>query len=341
MCAHPSINPGQRPSWKVKERKSDDTCVGDRRRWLHRWPSRCPPARAGGRAGPRRGPRPPRRVAPALRRRRQPVVRPPGPGRVRACLRGRRHRLQPRRRHGRDGVHREQQGPVHALGADLDAHARGGPQGRRAAILLLVLRLRLRGRQAGVTRSRAPARGGRLSGHARGRLRLGEALQRADGPPLLRGLRARDPRRPLPQRLRARRDLRRGQGEGARRHLPEGRRRRARRQRRDRDLGRRSPDAQFHLHRRLRGGHAAAHGQRRAGAAQHRLRAVGHDQRARRHRRGHRRGHPQAQLRPRRRPRASGAATATTRSSGGASAGRRPSPWRTGCATPTSGSSTR
>ena len=76
-------------------------------------------------------------------------------------------------------------------------------QAGRAALLLLVVGLRLRRRQAGVTRGRAAARGRRLPGHARGRLRLGEALQRAHGPPLLRGLRPRDPRRPLPQRLRA------------------------------------------------------------------------------------------------------------------------------------------
>ena len=45
-------------------------------------------------------------------------------------------------------------------------------------------------------------RGRRLPGHARGRLRLGEAVQRADVPPLPRGLRHRHPCRPLPQRVR-------------------------------------------------------------------------------------------------------------------------------------------
>ena len=75
---------------------------------------------------PWRGPGAAGRVAPALRRCRQPVCGPAGAGGVPERLRGRRHRLQPRRRHGRHGLHREQQGAVHALGADLHAHARGG-----------------------------------------------------------------------------------------------------------------------------------------------------------------------------------------------------------------------
>ncbi len=37
-------------------------------------------------------------------------------------------RLQPRRRHGRHGLHREQQGAVHALGPHQHAHARGRPR---------------------------------------------------------------------------------------------------------------------------------------------------------------------------------------------------------------------
>ena len=36
-------------------------------------------------------------------------------------------RLQPRRRHGRHGLHREQQGALHALRPDQHAHADGGP----------------------------------------------------------------------------------------------------------------------------------------------------------------------------------------------------------------------
>ena len=48
---------------------------------------------------------------------------------------------------------------------------------------------------------------GRLSGDAGGRLRLGEAVQRAHVPALPRGLRPRDARRSLPQRLRAARHV--------------------------------------------------------------------------------------------------------------------------------------
>ena len=69
---------------------------------------------------------------------------------------------------------------------------------------------------------RAAEGGRRLPGHAGGRLRLGEAVQRADVPALLRGLRARDPRGALPQRLRPRGHLDRRPREGARRHLPQG-----------------------------------------------------------------------------------------------------------------------
>ena len=43
----------------------------------------------------------------------------------RAAAKGARDDLQPRRRHGRHGLHREQQGPVHAVGADQHAHADG------------------------------------------------------------------------------------------------------------------------------------------------------------------------------------------------------------------------
>ena len=38
--------------------------------------------------------------------------------------------------------------PVHAVGADQHAHAAGGPRARRRALLLLLVGLRLRGRQA-------------------------------------------------------------------------------------------------------------------------------------------------------------------------------------------------
>ena len=95
------------------------------------------------------------------------------------------------------------------------------------ALLLLVVGLRLQRRQAD-RRQRHRAQGrGRLSGHAGRRLRLGEAVQRAHVPPLPRGLRHRHPRRPLPQRLRPARHLRRRPREGAGRDLPQGHRRQA------------------------------------------------------------------------------------------------------------------
>ena len=137
----------------------------------------------------------------------------------------------------------------------------GKDDGRRA-VLLLVVGLRLQRRAQQDRRRHGAAGGGRLSGDARGRLRLGEALLRADVPALPRGLRPRDAGRALPQRLRAARHLRRRPREGARGDLPQGRRGEARRHRRDRDLGRRRADAELHVHRRLP--RTARHGSWRA-----------------------------------------------------------------------------
>ena len=96
-------------------------------------------------------------------------------------------------------------------------------------------------------------RGRRLSRAARGRLRLGEALHRADVPPLQRGLRPDYSGGPLSQRLRP------GWARGtavARRPRPPCVARSPlaslTRQPRDRDLGRRRADPQLHVHRRLR-----------------------------------------------------------------------------------------
>ena len=73
---------------------------------------------------------------------------------------------------------------------------------KRRPLLLRLVGVRLQRRQAD-RRPRHRAQGGRrLPRAARGRVRLGEAVQRAHVPPLPRGFRHRDPRRPLPQRLR-------------------------------------------------------------------------------------------------------------------------------------------
>ena len=72
--------------------------------------------------------------------------RPAAARRLPRGRRRRRHGVQPGRRHGRHGLHREQQGPVHAVGARHHAHARGRPRGRRRALLLLVVGLRVRRR---------------------------------------------------------------------------------------------------------------------------------------------------------------------------------------------------
>ncbi len=67
----------------------------------------------------------------------------------------------------------------------INTHMLMAAQGRwREALLLLVLGLRVRGRQADVRRGGRVEGGGRLPRHAGGRLRLGEALQRTHVPAL-------------------------------------------------------------------------------------------------------------------------------------------------------------
>ena len=123
---------------------------------------------------------------------------------------------------------------------------------------------------------------------ARGRLRLGEVVRGTHGPALLRGLRARDARHAVPQRLRAVRHVRRWTREGAGCDLPQGRQREAQRRPSHRHLGRRRADAQLHVHRRLPPGLADDHGQRHRRAAEPRKRRARHREPARRHRRRHR-----------------------------------------------------
>ena len=151
---------------------------------------------------------------------------------------------------------------VHALGADQHAPAPGGPSSTASSASSSPRpRACTPSRQAG-RRARTPAEGGRrLPGHARGRLRLGEAVQRADVPALPRGLR---PARPG-SRATTTSTARTAPGDGGREKAPAAICRKVaeaklHRQPRDRDLGRRRADAQLHVHRRLRHGHADDHG---------------------------------------------------------------------------------
>ena len=94
---------------------------------------------------------------------------------------GRHDDLQPRRRHGRHGLHRDPQGRVHAVGAGQHPHAGRRQGSRHRALLLCLVGLRLQRRQAD-RRQRDGAQGRRrLPRPAGRRLRLGEAVQRAHG----------------------------------------------------------------------------------------------------------------------------------------------------------------
>src|SRR3984957_17480970 len=119
-------------------------------------------------------------------------------------------------------------------------------------------------------------------------------------PPLSRGLRHRHPGRPLPQRLRPPRHLRRRPREGAGRDLPQGDRRQARGQARDRDLGRRRADPLVHVYRRLHRRHDPPGAERNRRAAKYRQRRTGKHQTAGRHRREERPPRAQALLQARR-----------------------------------------
>ena len=209
------------------------------------------------------------------------------PGRRRAGRRGRRHGVQPGRRHGRHGLHREQQGPVHAVGADLDPHARRGPAGRRASGSSTPRR------PASTPRSTRPAptwspsarrtptppcprtatagRSSSPSGCAATSTRTSACRPASPATTTSTGPRAPGTaggrRRPPPSAARWPRPTLSGD------HRIE-------------IWGDGRADAELHLHRRLRRGHAPHHGQRRHRAAQPGQRRAGHDQPARRHRRG-------------------------------------------------------
>ncbi len=146
---------------------------------------------------------------------------------------------------------------------DQHAHDRGRVPGRRAALLLLLVRLRL---QHGPPEDpEVPGAQGvrRLPGDGRARLRLGEADLGDVLPGVLGRARPEDPHRPLPQRLRPERHLGRRPREGAGRHVPQGHRGQGQRRPEDRDLGRRHADAQLHVHRRLPPRHRPDHALRR------------------------------------------------------------------------------
>ena len=186
------------------------------------------------------------------RRRRVRAPRPAARGRRRAGdARRDRRGLRPRGRHGRHGLHLRapRRDPAQQL-ADQPPHARGRPAQRRVALPLQLVGLHLSRVPPDRRRRQAAPRGGRLPGPAAGRLRLGEARHREAVRVLRQRLRDGDADRPVPQHLRAVRDLRRRPREGAGRHGRKVALRRGRR--RDRDLGRRRADPLVLPRRRLR-----------------------------------------------------------------------------------------
>ena len=162
--------------------------------------------------------------------------------------------LPTRRGHGRDGLHREQQGAVHALGADQYAHAAWPPEDAGVErFFYSLVRLRLQRRQAA-------------------RRRMSSPLKEEDAYPAMpedgygweklfsaSGCAATSAR--ISDWKRASRDFttsmaRIGTWEGGREKAPAAICRKVidakhTRQARDRDLGRRPPDAQLHVYRRL------------------------------------------------------------------------------------------
>ncbi len=172
---------------------------------------------------------------------------------------GRGRRLRLSCGHGRDGVHREQQGALHAERAHQHASADGRARGRGRALLLRLFGLRLRGRQAerptcdGLKEADAyPAMP--EDGYGWEKLfseRMCRHFREDFG--LRRGSRAITtctvPTAPTTAaaRRRPRRSVERSPGQAA--------------GRRDRDLGRRRADPQLHLHRRLHRRDPGHHGQ--------------------------------------------------------------------------------
>ena len=130
-----------------------------------------------------------RSVVPSRSRCRERRARPEGPIGVRRggqrCVAG----LQPRIGYGRNGVHRNPQGRLHDFSPDQHEHVDRGTRCRSRTVLLLIVRVRICGRQADPARRRSAQRSRRLPGDARGRLRVGEAVWRAHVPAFLRRFR--------------------------------------------------------------------------------------------------------------------------------------------------------
>ena len=210
-----------------------------------------------------------------------------------ACRRGggrRRPGVQPRGRHGRDGVHREQQGPLHALRADQHAHADGRARRGRRALLLLVVGLRLRRRAP--DRPRTSRRSTRRTPIRRcPRTATAGRSSSASG---CAATSARTSGWPLAWPATTTSTGPYGTYDGGREKAPAAICRKVIQAKlsgdaRDRDLGRRRADAQLHVRRRLRARIPASDLERRDRAPQHRQLRARDDQPAGLDRRGDRR----------------------------------------------------
>mmetsp|Transcript_14592 Transcript_14592/g.57401 ORF Transcript_14592/g.57401 Transcript_14592/m.57401 type:complete len:335 (-) Transcript_14592:163-1167(-) len=185
--------------------------------------------------------------------------------------------LQPRRGHGRHGLHPVQ--PLRDLlqqRHDLIQRDGGVPRRGHHPRLLRLLRVHLPRGRAAHHRALRRAQGiRRLARAAPGRVRPREARVRGGVQALPVRLRDPDPHRALPQHLRPLWHLEGGPREGASRVLPQG----GHRHHRGGDVGRRQADPFVHLHRRLRRGYHPSHEVRLRRARQPGLRRDGEHER--------------------------------------------------------------
>ena len=274
------------------------------------------PSRAGLHEHPRRRREAVRRVVPALRRRRQPAARPrPSSAPPARRPTGVALRLQPRRRHGRHGVHREQQGRLHAVGADQHAPA-AWPPATPASSASSTPRRRASTRPARQT-SRRRRRRSREEDAYPAMPEDGYGWEKLFSERMARHFREdfglADPGRPLPQRLRPARHVRRRPGEGAGRDLPQGDRGQARPASDTIEIwGDGEQTRSFMYIDDCVYGTQLLTASDVDRAAQHRQRPARHDQPAGRHRRGDRRRAASSAATTSTRRRACAAATATT-----------------------------